>query len=200
MGKDAAMNVIDELVKGRVFRARDLTRYRISQSWLVFAKAIGMIRHHGRGVWSSRDYCPTRYELVQIRFPRAVFWGPSALWLQGQLPEEPESLWIAITNKSQLPTTLEIATVVIRTRHLERSLTSVRPTGCALTLRVHDIPRALADFARVDQHRVLERAAERSKFTVAPAGTLLSAGSKWAASPDPPERWVVSARLTSRSG
>lgn len=106
-GYEVAMRVIEQVASRGVFRERDLAAHEISHNWLNIAQQEGRVRRHERGVWSRSNYTPTRYELFQIRFPKAVFWGPTALWLQGAEPHEPETLWTAMSNSSQVPTTLQ---------------------------------------------------------------------------------------------
>jgi hypothetical protein len=145
-------------------------------------------------VWSHRLYQPTRYELVQIRFPRAVFWGPSALWLLGARAHEPEALWIAIDNKARPPRRLDLNTVVVRTRRLEDDVVSLRPEGRRLTLRVHSRARAEADLAQADCPRMLARAAKRAHFKLPPDASLLSADlrfARWHPVPAQGEDWVT---------
>ena len=103
MGMEAATNVVLELGARGLFRVRDLKRRRISPNWMPFFEWRYGFVSHGRGVWSRRDFKPTRYELVQCRFPKSVFWGPSALWLLGHLEHEPSPLWLAIDNKAATP-------------------------------------------------------------------------------------------------
>ena len=153
------LDVIEELANRGLFRERDLTHRKISIDWLNTARMIGRIQKHGRGVWGHSRYKPTRYELAQIRLPNLVFWGPSALWLLGAEAQEPASLWVAIANKSRPPRSLDVSTVIIRTRNLERQLRSHRPEGRLITLRVHDRERARADVERSDLPRLLQRAA-----------------------------------------
>lgn len=126
-------------------------------------------------MWSRSNYTPTRYELVQICFPRAVFWGPSALWLHGVEADEPETLWIALGNSSQVPTTLEPTTFVIRTRRLEADVVEVQPKRGALALRAHSVERARSDLSRANFQRILERAANRGQFSIPRNGSFLSA-------------------------
>ena len=87
---------------------------------------------------------PTRYDLA-IRFPHAVFWSPSALWLPGELAVEPEALWIAIDSKARPPRTLDPPTVILRLRHHKRDAKLFRLPGRAITLLVHSLERARAD-------------------------------------------------------
>lgn len=190
-----AMDVIERLAKGGAFRAKELNPYGLSQNWLNVACGMGLVRKHGHGVWSSRSHQPTRYEIAQLRFPLAVFWGPSALWLQAALDAEPEPMWIAIANTSRASSTMELDTVIIRTRHLDRGLVIVKPAGRLVALRASDLERAQADVARINPWRVVERAAERSRFTVAANGGLLSANTKmryppWHPIPAPPDQWT----------
>ena len=155
---------------------------------------MGRIKKHGRGVWSHSLYQPTRYELAQIRLPKPVFWGPSALWLLGAEAQEPASLWIAIGNKARPPGTLDVSTVIIRTRNLERQLVSHRPEGRLITLRVHASERARSDVNRADLHRLLERAADRARFMVPRDGSFLSAElpvRRWRPDRTTSEDWVV---------
>lgn len=177
MGKSEALAVIEELASRGVFRERDLKPWRVSHSWLEFALGIGMVTQQGHGVWSRPGYSPSRYEVLQLRFPRAVFWGPSALWLLGASDREPEPLWIAIANNARPPTRLDEATVVIRTRRLEADVTSCLPTGRALALRVYNRERAQADIERTACSRLLARALEPGPFLVAiaPGSPLPSA-------------------------
>jgi hypothetical protein len=146
MGMGNALDVIDQLASRGLFRVKDLNPYRLSHNWLKVLRFFGHATPHGRGVWSHPEYQPSRYELVQIRFPKAVFWGPSALWLLGESPWEPPFLWLAIGNHSRIPKTLERNSfVILRTRRLESDLVSVLPEGRALVLRVHNAERACAD-------------------------------------------------------
>ena len=206
MGKSEALAVIEELASRGVFRERDLKPWRVSHSWLEFALGIGMVTQQGHGVWSRPGYSPSRYEILQLRFPRAVFWGPSALWLLGASDREPEPLWIAIANNARPPTRLDEATVVIRTRRLEADVTSCLPTGRALALRVYNRERAQADIERTACSRLLARALEPGPFLVASEGTLLSTTMSVSRSHrdplfppprGPPGRdsWSISARL-----
>ncbi len=172
--RDRALAVIEELASRGLFRERDLTHRKISIDWLNTAQLMGCVRRHGRGVWSHARYQPSRYELAQVRLPKLVFWGPSALWLLGAEKKEPEALWVAIGNKSRPPCSLDVSTVIIRTRNLERQLVSHRPKGRLTTLRVHDCARAHADLERADLPRLLERAAEGARFMVPREGVFLS--------------------------
>lgn len=168
------MAIIEELARRGLFRERDLKDWCISHTRLSDARVFGLVTPHGHGVWSHRSYVPTRYELLQIRFPRAVFWGPSAVWLVGAEAREPEALFIAIANKSRPPRTLDRTTVIIRTRRLEEDVVSLRPEGRLLTLRVHGRARAEADTARTDVNRLLERAADRTPFAMPREASFLS--------------------------
>lgn len=192
-----AMALIEEAARRGLFRERDLRKRGVWHSAFADAELRGLVTSHGHGVWSHCRYKPTRYELLQIRFPRAVFWGPSALWLHGE-EDEPEALWIAITNKSRAPRTLELSTVIIRTRNLEQAVTSVTPEGTWLTLRVHTPERAQADIARTDCHRLLERAVRRAHFVVPREASFLSARLppvQWHQIPAFREDWVVEQSL-----
>lgn len=150
-GMREAMGRIEALAKRGLFRSRDLVG--ISRNWLQIARDWGRLTAHGSGIWSAPQYRPTAYELAQLRFPRAVFWGPSALWLLGESQREPEVLWLALGNNARLPRTLEPATVIIRTRRLEQDAIALRPPGRLLTLRVYSRARAQADVARYDCER-----------------------------------------------
>jgi len=147
MGMEAATNVVLELGARGLFRVRDLKRRRISPNWMPFFEWRYGFVSHGRGVWSRRDFKPTRYELVQCRFPKSVFWGPSALWLLGHLDHEPSPLWLAIDNKARPPRTLDASTVIVRTRRLNEDAIVIRPAGRFTSLRVHREERARADAA-----------------------------------------------------
>lgn len=125
-GMGHAMKVVNALGDAGLFRARDLKRNRVSPEWMPFFKTLFGYVPHGRGVWSRGDFNPTRYELIQCRVPRAVFWGPSALWLHGELLREPNHVWIAIDNKARPPRTLDSTVVVIRTRRLTEDLVTLR--------------------------------------------------------------------------
>jgi len=189
------MDVIEHLAKHGVSRAKELTAYGLSQNWLNVARASELVQKHGHGVWSGWFYRPTRYEILQVRFPLAVFWGPSALWLHAALDAEPEPMWIAIANKSRASSTVELDTVIIRTRHLERGLTTLKQAGRLIPLRVYDLERAQADVAHLNPWRVVERAAERSRFSLAVDGGLLSMNTKlryppWHPIQAPPDQWV----------
>ena len=143
-----ASRVIQGLAAERgVFRSKDLDGTGVSRGWFDFATFL-WVKRRGRGIWSHPDYEPTRYELVQLRHPRAVFWGASALWLLGALEPEPVHLWVAIPNNVRVPRTLPPESVVLRTRRLEDDVELVRKRGTVLTLRVHQHHRALADLAR----------------------------------------------------
>lgn len=196
------MDVISTLARRGLFRERDLEASNLSHNWLHVAEGEGLVTRHGHGVWSSRSYAPTRYELVQIRFPKAVFWGPSALWLLGAAPAEPDALWVAIANRSRPPGTLELGAVIIRTRKLDHDVVSLRPEGRRLSLRVHGRERAQADVARADLHRLLTRAASREQFTLPREATFLSPASpfvRWHPLPAPREQWVAEQHLSPRA-
>lgn len=156
MGMGAALDLIDQLASRGVFRVKDLNPCRLSHNWLPLAHFLGHATPHGRGVWSHPKYQPSRYELLQIRFPKAVFWGPSALWLLGELFFEPAQPWLAIGNNARIPRTIERDSVVIlRTRRLELDVVTVLPEGRALMLRVHNAERARADIiARMRPPRI----------------------------------------------
>lgn len=173
--------VIEELASRGLFRERDLTQREISIDWLKTAQLSGLVRKRGRGVWSHARYHPTRYELAQVRLPNLVFCGLSALWLLGAEPQEPAALWVAIDNKARPPRSLDLSTVIIRTRNLERQLTTHQPEGRLITLRVHEVERARADVERADLPRLLERAADRQRFVVPSDACFLST--------ELPERW-----------
>lgn len=155
-GMGEAMGRIEALATRGLFRSRDLVG--LSRNWLQIARDWGRLTAHGPGIWSAPQYRPTAYELAQLRFPRAVFWGPSALWLLGESQREPEVVWIALGNNARLPRTLEPATVIIRTRQLEQDAIALRPPGRLLTLRVYSRARAQADVARYDCERRVAQA------------------------------------------
>ncbi|MDP1825712.1 MAG: hypothetical protein Q8L48_20795 [Archangium sp.] len=167
-----AMGRIQTLATRGLFRSRDLVG--ISRNWLQFARDMGRLTAHGPGLWSHALYRPTAYELAQVRLPRAVFWGPSALWLLGALTREPEVLWIALGNKARLPRTLDPSTVIIRTRRLEQDLITLRPPGRLLTLRVYSRARAQADLDLHDCERKLTQA--EVHFSVPRHAGLLTSG------------------------
>lgn len=169
-GMGEAMSRIQALASRGLFRSRDLVG--ISRNWLQIAREMGQLTAHGPGLWSHTRYRPTAYEFAQVRFPRAVFWGPSALWLLGALKPEPEVLWIAVANKARMPRTLEPSTVVIRTRRLEQDVLALRPPGRLHTLRVHSRVRAQADVDRHDCERLLRQAEVR--FSVPRQAGLLT--------------------------
>jgi hypothetical protein len=193
------LDVIAELAMKGLFRERDLTQRKISIDWLQNARIMGRVRRHGRGVWGHAHYAPTRYELAQIRLPRLVFWGPSALWLLGAEAQEPDGLWVAIGNKSRPPTSLELSTVIIRTRNLDRAVVSHQPQGRLITLRVHDPSRARADVQRADLPNLLERAVNRARFRMPSEASFLSADlpvRKWEPPIAPRDQWVVQQTIT----
>jgi hypothetical protein len=140
-----AMDVVNDLARSGLFRVRDLKRRGLSANWMPFFQTLFRYVHHGHGVWSHYLFKPTRYEILQVRFPRAVFWGPSALWLLGESDREPEALWIAIGNSARPPRTLDPSTVIIRTRRVNDDVLAVRPERRPITLRVYSAERAHAD-------------------------------------------------------
>lgn len=147
-GMERAGEVLQHLAWSRgVFRSRDLDGTGVSRGWFDFATFLWVTRR-GRGVWSHQGYQPTRYELVQVRHPRAVFWGASALWLHGVLSEEPAALWVAMPNNVRVWRTLDPGTVLLRTRRLEDDVVEVRAPRTALDLRVHRRERAQRDVER----------------------------------------------------
>ncbi len=160
MGMGEAMDVVKELGRRGLFREKDLERRGISHSWMSFFETLYGYVHHGRGVWSHRSYEPTRYELLAIRFPHAVFWGPSALWLLGELAVEPEALWIAIDNKARVPSTLDPSTVILRLRHHKRDAKLFRAPG-RVALLIHVLERARADASGPEVSRTRARARPR---------------------------------------
>jgi hypothetical protein len=182
MGVETIRRIANEM---GLFRERDVTAAGGDANCLDDARVFGFATPHGHGVWSHPEYKPTRYELVQIRMRKAVFWGPSALWLLGAEKTEPEAMWIALGNNFRRPPTLELDTVVIRTRNLEKNVELVQPPGCLLVLRVHSVERALADIARHDCVGLLDRDLRPRQFTLHPDGDFLSAHSR-AASWSPP--------------
>ena len=194
-GRVDAVGVIAEAARGRLFRERDVRQKHVWHEAMAMAQFLGLVTPHGHGVWSHPHYTPSRYELLQIRFPKAVFWGPSALWLLGAEPVEPEALWIAIGNKSRPPRTLDLSTVIVRTRKLEKDVLELRPAGRVITLRVHAEERARVDVSRTaDLHRLLARAADRAQFTMPREASFLSAKlrpNRWPARED----WVVEQTL-----
>lgn len=110
------------------------------------------MKQWGRGIFGHWDYQPTRYELVQLKYPSAVFWGASALWLQGALEVEPAELWVAFPNNVRVPKSLPPGTVVLRSRRLADDVELVKKRGTALPLRAHRQARATADLARKRRH------------------------------------------------
>lgn len=196
MGQGEAMNLVRELASRGLFLERDLSRRGISRNWLGFANFMGVATPRGFGVWSHPRYEPTRYECVQLRFPRAVFWGPSALWLLGVKTPEPDNLWVAIANKARTPRRLDLTTVVIRTRNLEKDVTTLRPENTFLHLRVHARERAERDLALVGSPALLARAAERAEFKLPPRARFLSSKllEPWYRLGG--EEWVVASTLT----
>ena len=147
-GRVDAVGVIAEAARGRLFRERDVRQKHVWHEAMAMAQFLGLVTPHGHGVWSHPHYTPSRYELLQIRFPKAVFWGPSALWLLGAEPVEPEALWIAIGNKSRPPRTLDLSTVIVRTRKLEKDVLGAAARGtsdhAACSRRGAGAPRRLA--------------------------------------------------------
>lgn len=193
-GIGRAMDVIEQLAKQGPFRARALNSYELSQNWLNVAQGMGLVRKHGHGVWSSASYEPTRYEIFQLRFPHAVFWGPSALWLHAALDAEPEPMWIAIANTSRASSTIALDTVIIRTRQLERDLENIQPVGRRIKLRAHNLERAGTDAEKIDPYRVMEGAVERSRFSLPPHARFLSATmppNTWHPIPAPRDEWEM---------
>jgi hypothetical protein len=148
-GVGPAMDAVEQLARRGLFRERDLTRLELSHNWLYDLFISDLVTRHGHGVWSARNYKPTHYELLQIRFPHAVFWGPSALWLLEPETPEPDGLWLALPNKARWPRNLAPSTVIVRTRRLEDDIVTLTPPGRLLTLRVHGPARAAADSARL---------------------------------------------------
>lgn len=191
MHEARGLEVVEELARRGVFRERDLRQRHVSRFWLEVAEFRVKAKPHGHGVWSHPFYKPTRYELLQIRFPKAVFWGPSALWLLGIEAKEPEALWIAIANKSRVPRTLDLTTVIIRTRRLEDGVVCLCPEKRLIWLRVHRRERAEADVARTDCYRLLARAADRAQFAVPRDASLLSANLPVRPWNPFPEDWVA---------
>lgn len=173
MGK--GVTIIEQLVREKpLFRERDVRAKRVSPACLHDAKVFGIAVPHGHGVWSHPDYVPTRYELLQIRFEDAVFWGPSALWLLGETREEPEVAWIAIAHGARPPRTLDLSTIVVRTRNLEKDVIEHQSQGRVQALRVHSLERARADVAANDCAGLISRTVMRRDFTLAPDGSLLT--------------------------
>lgn len=198
----SAMVVIGKAATRGLFRERDVRKSGVWHAALATAQFLGLVTPHGHGIWSHRHYVPTRYELLQLRFPKAVFWGPSALWLLGAQADEPEALWIAIANKARVPRTLDLSTVIVRTRKLDDDVLTLHPEGRLLSLRVHARERAQADVSRADLHRLLERAADRAQFAVPSKATFLSASLpavRWHPIPAPRDEWVVEQRLSQSS-
>ena len=156
-----------------LFRERDIKKKNVSTACLKEAGVrLLTVKPHGYGVWSLREYEPTRYELLQIRVEHAVFWGPSALWLQGATHKEPDELWIAIDHKARRPLNLPLDTVIVRSRNLEKDLDMV-PHGVT-PLRVHTRKRAEADLARSDCADLLSRALTPGRFLLPPWAVHLS--------------------------
>jgi hypothetical protein len=180
-----------------LFRERDIKKQNLSTSCLTEAGVrLLMVRPHGHGVWSHRDYEPTRYELLQIRVENAVFWGPSALWLQGATRKEPAELWIAIDHKARRPRNLPLDTVIVRSRNLEKDLDMV-PHGVT-PLRVHTRKRAEADLARSDCAALLARALAPRRFILPPTAEHLSeklaSRSSWKPPHAPPAEYAYTER------
>jgi hypothetical protein len=173
-GMTKATQVIEGLATRGLFRARDVEAAGISRNWLSVARAQRLITSHGHGIWSHPDFQPTRYELAQIRCPRSVFAGPSALWLLGELEREPEEVWIAIGNKAHPPRTLDYGTVIVRTRRINDDVVELRPDGRVLTLRVHAPARARVDVERTDCDRLLQRSQEPRLFSLPRDAVLLT--------------------------
>lgn len=142
------VDVMTELAERGLFRARDLNRAGFSRAWLDELGDLAGAKKLARGVWSHVRYAPTRYELLQQRVPGGVFWGPSALWLQGFLDEEPSWLWLAIDDHAHFPRRLGERTCVLRSRRHAASLLTILPLRTALELRVHEVQRAHRDATR----------------------------------------------------
>ena len=122
------VRIIEQLAREKpLFRERDVRAKRVSPVCLQDAKVFGIAVPRGHGVWSRPDYTPTRYEVLQLRFEGAVFLGPSALWLLGETRKEPEVAWIAIAHGARPPRSLDLSTVVVRTRNLEDDVIELRP-------------------------------------------------------------------------
>jgi hypothetical protein len=168
MGSDQ-FRIIQELAARGLFRECQAKRLGAEIDWLRIAGA----RKYARGIWGPAHYKPTHYELFQVRYPRAVFWGPSALWLLGATSREPEGLWVAIGNKSRQPRNLESTTVIVRTRNLEQDVVTWQPPGRLNAVRVHSVERALRDVARNDTQRMNARADDRLRFELIDGATLL---------------------------
>jgi hypothetical protein len=169
------LKIIEQLVREKpLFRERDVRAMRVSPACLHDAKVYGIAVSHGHGVWSHPHYIPTRYELLQVRFEDAVFWGPSALWLLGETRKEPEVAWLAIAHGARPPRTLDLSTVVVRTRNLEKNLIKLQNAGRVQALRVHSLERARADVAANDCAGLISRTLMRRDFTLAPDGYLLT--------------------------
>jgi len=143
-----AVDVITELAERGLFRARDLNRAGFSRAWLDEFAGLAGARKLARGVWSHVRYTPTRYELLQQRIPGGVFWGPSALWLQGFLEEEPSWLWLAIDDHAHFPRRLGARTCVLRSRRHAASLVTILPLRTSLELRVREAQQAHRDATR----------------------------------------------------
>lgn len=176
-------SVIEWLARQKkLFRERDVRAQKASTGCLEEARVFRIATPHGHGVWSHPHYVPTRYELLQLRFRKAVFWGPSALWLLGAAQQEPDELWIAIANGSRVPRAIDLSTVVIRTRNLESDVVKLKPEGRVQELRVHSLERATKDAANIDRPGLIARSLERRDFVLAPDAEFLSANL-------PPNAW-----------
>ena len=86
------MAVIEQATRRGLFRECDVRKKGVWHEALADAQVMGLVAPHGQGVWSHRRYTPTRYEHVQIRLPKCVFWGLSALWLLGAEADGPRAL------------------------------------------------------------------------------------------------------------
>jgi hypothetical protein len=192
MGK--GVTIIEQLAREKpLFRERDVRAKRVSPACLQDAKVFGLAVPHGHGVWSRPGYAPTRYELLQIRFEGAVFWGPSALWLLGETRKEPEVVWLALAHGARPPRTLDLSTVVVRTRNLEKDVIELQEQGRVQALRVHALERARADVAANDCAGLISRSLMRRDFTLAPEGYLLTSQVK--SSCERKEQWVIAHSL-----
>jgi len=162
--------VIEGLGASRgLFRARELDGTGVCRAWLTVLEEFSQVKHVSFGVWSHPRYTPTRYEVVQLRTPAAVLWGPSALWVQGFLEQEPERLWLAIDDHARAPRHLDACTTVVRSRRADDAVVVVQPLRTALPLRVQD-PAHAAGASRRRLRRKTLQAAERSELATALEG------------------------------